>query len=101
MGIVLWELITRCMRGRYERPFAEFKHIQYDFQIIIQSAKENLRPTIPPNCPEVLINLIKMCWDPNPDLRPSSAQVLEVLTELETVYQENKKKWDKLREKIK
>lgn len=40
--------------GHYERPFAEFKNLQFDFQIIIQTAKKGLRPTIPESCPEVL-----------------------------------------------
>lgn len=101
MGIVIWELVTRCIRGRYERPFAEHKHIQYDFQIIIQAAKENLRPTIPQICPEGLANIIKICLDPNPEIRPTGIQLLEILLECEKVYLDNKKKWDKIKEKPK
>ena len=53
MGMVFWELVVRCIMGRYERPFAEFKNLHFDFQIIIQTAKKGLRPTIPETCPEV------------------------------------------------
>jgi len=101
MGIVLWELVARCIRGRYERPFAEHRHIQYDFQIIIQAARENLRPTIPPTCPEGLASAIRQCIEPNPEARPSGLQLLELLLECERTYVDNKKKWDKVREKPK
>lgn len=101
MGIVIWELVTRCIRMRYERPFAEHKHIQYDFQIIIQAAKENLRPTTSPLCPDGLATIIKLCLDPNPEVRPSGMHLLEMLLDCEKVYLDNKKKWDKIREKPK
>eukprot|EP01133_Synstelium_polycarpum_P005972 gene5972-6917_t len=77
IGIIMWELVIRCMKAKYERPFSEYKHIQYDFQILIQTSKHNLRPTIPPNCPELFTTLITQCWDPTPE------------------------KWDKVREKPK
>lgn len=81
--------------------FAEHKHIQYDFQIIIQAAKENLRPTIPSSCPEGLANIVRLCLDPNPEIRPSGVHLLEMVLDCEKVYADNKKKWDKVREKPK
>lgn len=35
-GIVLWELAHRCIRGSYMAPYAEYKHLIYDFQIVVQ-----------------------------------------------------------------
>ncbi|GAM28464.1 hypothetical protein SAMD00019534_116400 [Acytostelium subglobosum LB1] len=101
IGIIMWELIVRCMKARYERPFSEYKNIQYDFQILVMTYKSNLRPTIPANCPEVFANLVTMCWDADPEKRPTCPEILDVLQGLERQYQDNRKKWDKLREKIK
>jgi hypothetical protein len=63
IGIVLWELVNRCIKGKYERPYSEFPHITYEYQIILQAAKQGLRPTIPP-CPEPMAKLIAECWVP-------------------------------------
>eukprot|EP01132_Coremiostelium_polycephalum_P004967 gene4967-6188_t len=101
IGIILWELAVRCIKSKYEKPFYEFKHIQYDFQILVQTTKHNLRPTIPANCPEGFANLIVQCWDGNPDKRPTCPEILDSLLDLEKKYSENKKKWDKIREKPK
>ena len=89
-GIVMWELVMYCMAKRYERPFAgawrvvrrgaarvdtcvrhaEFKNITLDFQIIYQTAKKGLRPTIPENAPPLLANLMQRCWALDPADRP-------------------------------
>lgn len=36
VGITLWEMTYRCIKGQYQRPFAEHKHIMFDYQIIVQ-----------------------------------------------------------------
>lgn len=60
LGVVLWELATKCVTMKYAAPYSEFDFIKYDFQIIIQVAKKDTRPTIPLNCPLVLTKLISM-----------------------------------------
>jgi hypothetical protein len=54
----------RVMTGEYRRPFAEFTELTFEFQIIIQTAKTKLRPTIPPQCPTSLAALIQQSWEP-------------------------------------
>eukprot|EP01111_Echinosteliopsis_oligospora_P005792 TRINITY_DN1946_c0_g1_i1.p1 TRINITY_DN1946_c0_g1~~TRINITY_DN1946_c0_g1_i1.p1 ORF type:complete len:635 (+),score=133.12 TRINITY_DN1946_c0_g1_i1:356-2260(+) len=100
IGMVLWELVTRCITGRYERPFAEFKNLQFDFQIIIQTAKKGLRPTIPPTCPEGFVSLIKECFDHSPDKRPSCTEIYEKLLVLKEDWQANTTKWESTRIKL-
>ncbi|KYQ99908.1 ankyrin repeat-containing protein [Tieghemostelium lacteum] len=95
IAMILWELVTRCINARYERPFSEFKNLQHDFQIIIQTAKKNLRPTIPPTCPPSLVELIKTCWDHEPDKRPNCSETLKRLYEIEAEYKANASLWDK------
>lgn len=33
LGIILWEMLTRVMTGKYERPFAEYSALKFDFQV--------------------------------------------------------------------
>lgn len=94
MGMVFWELVVRCILGRYERPFAEFKNLHFDFQIIIQTAKKGLRPTIPETCPEGWKHLIKICFDHSADKRPSCKEVLTMLYELQSDWEKDKAKWE-------
>eukprot|EP00011_Vannellida_sp_DIVA3-517-6-12_P004910 CAMPEP_0114614994 /NCGR_PEP_ID=MMETSP0168-20121206/5938_1 /TAXON_ID=95228 ORGANISM="Vannella sp., Strain DIVA3 517/6/12" /NCGR_SAMPLE_ID=MMETSP0168 /ASSEMBLY_ACC=CAM_ASM_000044 /LENGTH=825 /DNA_ID=CAMNT_0001826055 /DNA_START=387 /DNA_END=2864 /DNA_ORIENTATION=+ len=94
LGVILWEMAFRCLNGAYEQPYAEYKQIVFDFQIIIQSAKMDKRPTIPSNCPEQYAALIRRCWDKDPDVRPDTPEVQELLRELEQTYADNKADWD-------
>jgi serine/threonine protein kinase len=36
LGIVLWEMLHKCMTGKYEKPYSEYKFIRYDIQIPVQ-----------------------------------------------------------------
>eukprot|EP01133_Synstelium_polycarpum_P019412 gene19412-23245_t len=94
IAVILWELVTRCINGRYERPFSEYKNLHHDFQIIIQTSKKGLRPTIPPACPPLLSQLIQDCWDPSSASRPSCTDIVNRLLQLETQYKSNTQQWD-------
>jgi len=99
IGMVLWELVTRCITGRYERPFAEFKNLHFDFQIIIQTAKKGLRPTIPATCPAGFVKLITDSFDHSTEKRPSCAEILERLLLLQSDWQTNTEAWEKTKVK--
>lgn len=96
-GVILWELAFRCITGTYEQPFSEFKQIVFDFQIIIQSAKKDSRPTIPEKCPTAFSDLINRCWHKDPDSRPTTDEVLQQLRDLEKLYSANSSEWDSIR----
>lgn len=96
-GIILWEMAFRCITGTYGQPFSEFKQIVFDFQIIIQSAKKDVRPTIPGDCPAPYTELINRCWHKEPDSRPTTDEVFQKLKELEALYNSNKSEWDTIR----
>jgi hypothetical protein len=36
LAVILWELVNRCIKSKYEAPFSEYKNLTMDFQIIIQ-----------------------------------------------------------------
>jgi len=95
IGMVFWELVARCLLGRYERPFAEFKNLHFDFQIIIQTAKKGLRPTIPETCPEGWKQLIKDCFDHSTEKRPSCGEILTRLEDLKKEWEDNQEAWEK------
>jgi len=72
-AIIMWELYTR------ERPWS---NVSYAWQISDLVAK-GVRPSIPPNSP--LENLIRSCWDLNPDIRPSFAEIHAQLEKLKSM----------------
>jgi serine/threonine protein kinase len=62
MGIVIWELLIRSLKGKYEQPYSEYKNLTYDFQIMVQAAG-GLRPTLPEGTPASFLQLYKDCTD--------------------------------------
>jgi hypothetical protein len=113
LGIILWEMVCRCIKGVYERPFSEYTFISFDFQIILQSARNNLRPTIPQTCPAPLTDVIRACWDGEPTRRPTCEQLISQFGELQKMYpipvifflfiqvryDKDQKKWNETRKK--
>lgn len=79
IGMVFWELCTRVAKGEYNRPYIEYPDIKFDFQIITVVARDNLRPTIPPEVPDVIANLIEQCWHQDFEVRPSCSTILAIL----------------------
>lgn len=82
LGIILWELCTRCVKGAYEAPYSEYKTLSYDFQIIVQASKKGMRPKIDPEIPTPLANVIMRCWDHEPNKRPDSNLLVKFFSEL-------------------
>jgi len=85
-AIILWEMVTRVITGKAEKPFSEF-NIKIDFQIPFQVAEKNVRPTIPSNTPLAWKALIEKCWSKAPNNRPSAR---EALLELEAIENLNR-----------
>ncbi|EXX58754.1 Cdc15p [Rhizophagus irregularis DAOM 197198w] len=59
-GMIMWELTTGC------KPFANIKH---DIHLIYKIL-DGERPKITEDTPECYANLMKSCWDPDPNKRP-------------------------------
>lgn len=93
LGIILWELVSKCVHKEYRRPYSEYTNMTYGFQVIIQSAKEGIRPTIPP-CPSILQDLICRLWSANPALRPDCAKLYKQIEKIEAIYYETREDWD-------
>jgi len=93
IAIILWELVVRTIKGKYERPFEEYPHLTMDFQIIIQSAKKGLRPTIPPTCFPPLAQLIKDCIEEQKEKRQPIEKMIETLEMCKKHETENPDFW--------
>jgi len=83
-GIILWEIIT------HEEPYAQYSRVQYQHMVI----HENLRPPIPPFSPDILSNLMKVCWIADPNARPTYIEIIDILfkAKLQTNVSKNVKK---------
>ncbi|GBB98846.1 hypothetical protein RclHR1_03340007 [Rhizophagus clarus] len=66
-GMIMWEVMV----GR--RPFWDRKH---DTELIIEIC-DGLRPPIVTNAPDGYIDLMKKCWHPDTEKRPSAIEILK------------------------
>ncbi|KAJ4896469.1 Protein kinase superfamily protein [Raphanus sativus] len=73
-GVCLWEIYC-CDMPYADCSFAEISHAV---------VHKNLRPEIPKCCPQSVANIMKRCWDPNPDKRPEMEEVVKLLEEVNT-----------------
>ena len=94
LGVIIWEIVNRVIKGKYEQPYSEYKHLTFDFQIIIQAAKEDLRPTIPPTCPPIFKDLITRGWHKSQKGRPTLEAITKTLDVAELEFKANPKPWD-------
>ncbi|KDP31115.1 hypothetical protein JCGZ_11491 [Jatropha curcas] len=68
-GICLWEIYCCDM------PYPDLSFSEITSAVV----RQNLRPEIPRCCPSSLANVMKRCWDANPDKRPEMDEVVSML----------------------
>ncbi|RIB16761.1 kinase-like domain-containing protein [Gigaspora rosea] len=71
-GIIMWEIL-------YGRPVSYSQELGTQLQIEI--CRNDLRPTIIENTHQRYVNLMKECWEIEPENRPSAIKICEILTE--------------------
>ena len=69
-GIIVWEILMRM------EPYEGMSLME----VAIGVMNANLRPSPLPNCPILLKDMMKACWHPNPDQRPSFSEIVELLS---------------------
>ncbi|KAL6843180.1 hypothetical protein ACP4OV_026893 [Aristida adscensionis] len=72
-GVVLWELVTGKL------PFAGMTAVQAAFAVVNKGS----RPDIPHDCLPALAEIIARCWDSDPDVRPTFAEIVVMLEQVE------------------
>jgi serine/threonine protein kinase len=69
MGMIIWELTTGC------KPFSNIEHdSEFIYEII-----DGKRPKITDDTPEDFANLMKKCWNSDPEKRPAATKICEIL----------------------
>jgi hypothetical protein len=94
-------------------------HLQFEASVLIQVARNNLRPKIATNAPQPLQALIEQLWLPDPRkryavslslslslylfffffplfIRPTFAEIVGKLESIRELYVNNKSQWNKL-----
>eukprot|EP01107_Rhizomastix_libera_P014113 TRINITY_DN422_c0_g1_i2.p1 TRINITY_DN422_c0_g1~~TRINITY_DN422_c0_g1_i2.p1 ORF type:complete len:821 (-),score=198.20 TRINITY_DN422_c0_g1_i2:30-2492(-) len=96
MGIVIWELLKRCIDGKYSKPWYSEMNFQMDFMIVLYAQKGN-RPTLlsaPLSeakhgfCPVEMVELYREMVHPEPPKRPSTKEILQKLQAFEPMISE-------------
>lgn len=66
-GIVIWEICTgKC-------PYEGMVQIQAALSVL----NHDLRPKIPDSCPRFFARLMRACWNREPSMRPSFADIIK------------------------
>ncbi|CAL5370059.1 unnamed protein product [Camellia sinensis] len=73
-GICLWEIYCCDM------PYPDLSFSEVTSAVV----RQNLRPEIPRCCPSSLANVMKRCWDANPDKRPEMDEAVSMLEAIDT-----------------
>ncbi|XVF66637.1 hypothetical protein PTKIN_Ptkin10aG0052900 [Pterospermum kingtungense] len=73
-GICLWEIYCCDM------PYPDLSFADVSSAVV----RQNLRPEIPRCCPSSLANIMRKCWDANPEKRPEMGEVVGMLEAVDT-----------------
>lgn len=73
-GICLWEIYCCDM------PYLTLSFADMTSAVVHQ----NLRPEMPKCCPNALADIMRKCWDANPEKRPQMSEVVTMLEALDT-----------------
>ncbi|CAJ2642452.1 unnamed protein product [Trifolium pratense] len=73
-GICLWEIYCCDM------PYPDLSFSEITSAVV----RQNVRPEIPRCCPSSVANVMKKCWDANPDKRPEMDDVVAMLEAIDT-----------------
>lgn len=73
-GICLWEIYCCDM------PYPNLSFAELTSAVV----RQNVRPEIPRCCPNSLANIMRKCWDANPEKRPYMDEVVKLLEAIDT-----------------
>jgi serine/threonine protein kinase len=100
LGIVLWEIVNRTLKGTYESPYMEYNY-KFDYQILLGVSQHNQRPSMLACCPTELREAIYSCLADRPEKRPSAEDIQKSMINIQKNYKENEESWNQLFETAK
>lgn len=65
----------------YHKCLSVCSEVEFILKTYLQ---QNLRPDIPRCCPSSFANIMKRCWDANPERRPDMDEVVKLLEAIDT-----------------
>ena len=74
-GIIIWEMCTRKI------PYSCMSQQHIQFYVSVKKGRPNLK-ILPNNTPPKIIQLMQMCWDHEPDNRPTFDYIVDFLRNL-------------------
>ena len=89
-GIVVWEMLTGLI------PYSDMTPLQAAVGVV----QKGLRPPLPKTCPPPLADIMRLCWQRDPAVRPSFERLKAKLEELHEVYKAQEAADDAAREKV-
>ena len=75
-GIIIWEVCTR------KTPYSCMPQERVQFYVSVKKGRPNLK-IIPSNTPPKIIQLMQMCWDHEPNNRPSFEYIVDYLRNID------------------
>ena len=79
-GIIIWEMCTRTT------PYSDMTQQQISYYVTVNKGRPD-KSLIPAGTVPELIKLMELCWDDNPDNRPSFEQIIKYLKAIKQKYE--------------
>jgi serine/threonine protein kinase len=100
LGIILWELVYRCVNGKYLEPYHEYEWYRESsskqFTLLFHVGSNHTRPTLPPNTPHEIESLYRSCVDADPANRPDAVDALKKVSLISRKYRKYRQDWKQL-----
>jgi hypothetical protein len=109
VGIIFWEIVNRLLTGTWQSPYSsgvevfplpgvtEIPSVTNQkwtmAELIVAVKSRHMRPRLPSSCPADWASLIRSCWHPDPNCRPTATELKNRLLDLQSQFSQNSKLW--------
>ena len=71
-GVLIWEVYTLGSLPYHDRPDEE----------VLKCVRDDLRLPQPDNCPDNMVEMMRRCWENNPDHRPTLSELADEISSI-------------------
>eukprot|EP00727_Mastigamoeba_balamuthi_P007856 m51a1_g3691 putative ankyrin repeat-containing protein (731) ;mRNA; f:350527-353786 len=112
MGIVIWEIVKRCVDGVYSKPWFSEPGLSLTANpasieiMLMMKAQQGQRPTLEPSArgaptpgrpPQIVVDLYRSCVDADPAARPDCEGILARLDAIAAAREAAPEEWEACR----